>query len=158
MLITAGFSPAGASFDEYLAFETALIKSQMQIEDALQAVAEAGNGPAVIICDRGTMDARAYLTPEQWDLLLQENSWNNVELRDQRYNMVVHLVSAAVGAGSHYTTANNAARYETSDQAAALDEKLYQAWVGHPHLRVVDNSTDFPTKAKAVPNPPCTSP
>jgi CYTH domain-containing protein len=73
-----------------------------------------------------------------------------VELRDRRYDAVVHLVTAADGAEAFYSTANNTARSETPAQARALDEKLRDAWVGHPHLRVIDNSTDFPGKVRRV--------
>ena len=49
-----------------------------------------------------------------------------------------------------YTTANNTARTETPEQAAALDDKLIAAWTGHPHLRVIDNSTNFEDKMKRL--------
>ena len=61
-----------------------------------------------------------------------------------------HLVTAAKGALDAYTTANNAARRETPEQAAALDDKLIAAWTGHPHLRVIDNSTNFEDKLKRL--------
>ena len=41
-------------------------------------------------------------------------------------------------------------RTETPEQAAALDDKLIAAWTGHPHLRVVDNSTGFDEKLHRV--------
>ncbi len=33
---------------------------------------------------------------------------------------------------------------------AALDDKLISAWTGHPHLRVIDNATDFENKLKRL--------
>ena len=74
---------------------------------------------------------------------------NEVLLRDS-YDAVFHLVTAAKGAESFYTTSNNTARTETVEQAAALDDKLIAAWTGHPHLRVIDNSTDFEIKMKKL--------
>lgn len=35
---------------------------------------------------------------------MAENGWNSVELRDNRYNQIIHMVSAAVGAEDFYTT------------------------------------------------------
>lgn len=35
---------------------------------------------------------------------MKDNSWNNVELRDNRYNQIVHMVSAAKGAEEYYST------------------------------------------------------
>ena len=63
-----------------------------------------------------------------------------------RYDAVFHLVTAAKGAEEAYTFANNAARYENVEQAAALDDRIIAAWTGHPHLRVIDNTTDFEEK------------
>ena len=38
-----------------------------------------------------------------------------------------------------YTDENNQARYETKEEAMKLDEKLVNAWVGHPHFNIIDN-------------------
>lgn len=35
---------------------------------------------------------------------MKENNWNNVELRDNRYNQIVHMVTAAKGAEDFYST------------------------------------------------------
>ena len=45
-----------------------------------------------------------------------------------RYDMVLHLVTAADGAEKHYTTANNTARRETAAEAVALDRKIAKNW------------------------------
>lgn len=74
---------------------------------------------------------------------------NEIELRDT-YDAVFHLVTAAKGAKEFYTLANNSARTETAEEAAAMDEKLISAWTGHPHLRIIDNSTDFDDKMKRL--------
>jgi CYTH domain-containing protein len=63
---------------------------------------------------------------------------------------VFHLVTAAKGAEKYYTLSNNQARTETVEEAAALDDKLIAAWTGHPHLRVIDNSTNFEEKLKRL--------
>lgn len=34
---------------------------------------------------------------------MRDNNWNNVELRDNRYNQIVHMVSAANGAEDFYS-------------------------------------------------------
>jgi len=73
-----------------------------------------------------------------------------MNLRDRRYDAVIHLVSAAIGAEKFYTTENNAARFETVEQARDLDFKILNSWVGHPNIRIVDNSTDFQEKIKRV--------
>ena len=42
------------------------------------------------------------------------------------------------------------ARIETVEEAAAMDDKFIAAWTGHPHLRVIDNSTDFTDKMRRL--------
>jgi CYTH domain-containing protein len=103
----------------------------------------------LIVCDRGALDNKAYMTDLEFACVLGALGCNEVELRDN-YDAVFHLVTAAKGAEKHYTTANNTARTETVEQAAALDDKLIAAWTGHPHLRVIDNATDFEDKLKRL--------
>jgi hypothetical protein len=60
------------------------------------------------------------------------------------------MVSAAIGAEKFYTTENNAARSETIDEARDLDFRILNAWIGHPKIRIIDNSTDFQMKVRKV--------
>ena len=99
----------------------------------------------LIVCDRGAIDNCAYMNGEEFEETLRYIGKGAVELRD-RYDAVFHLVTAADGAEAFYTTENNAARTETVEEAIALDRRLISAWCGHPHLRVIDNSTDFKGK------------
>ncbi len=103
----------------------------------------------LIVCDRGAIDNKAYMNDLDFLRLCEALHTNEVDLRD-RYDAVFHLVTAAKGAIDAYTTANNAARRETPEQAAALDDKLIAAWTGHPHFRVIDNSTSFEDKLKRL--------
>jgi CYTH domain-containing protein len=101
----------------------------------------------LIVCDRAAIDNCAYMTEQEFGWVLKQMQTNKVALRDQ-YDAVFHLVTAAKGAEKYYTLANNQARTETVAEAAALDDKLIAAWTGHPHLRVIDNSSDFEHKMK----------
>ena len=85
------------------------------------------------------MDGHAYTTNEVWQALLDETHWSTIQLRDRRYEAVIHMVSAAEGAPKFYTDLNNEARYESLDEARALDKKLINSWVGHPQFTIVDN-------------------
>lgn len=99
----------------------------------------------LIVCDRGTLDNRAYMTDEEFSYVLDKLGTNEVELRDH-YDAVFHLVTAAKGAEEFYTYANNACRYETPEEAIIADDRLIAAWTGHPHLRIIDNRWDFDRK------------
>lgn len=45
-------------------------------------------------------------------------------LRDNRYDAVIHMVTAANGAEDHYNGINNDARYEQKEEAIEKDEKI----------------------------------
>ena len=99
----------------------------------------------LVVCDRGAMDCRAYMTEEEFEWVINQINTSKITLRDQ-YDAVFHLVTAAKGAEKYYTLANNQARRETAEEAAALDDQLIAAWTGHPHYRIIDNTTDFEEK------------
>ena len=130
--------------------EKATLLMQMHIEDQFMEIAAKCGKPALVVCDRGTMDISTYLPEETWQALMNDIGTNTIQLRDSRYDAVLHLVSAANGAEEFYTTANNAARSEDARTARMLDIKLISAWNGHPHLRIIDNSRDFENKLNAV--------
>ena len=147
-LITGGVAPwTCGSNVEYQ-------KCQMQLQLAKEKVFAQGAATmdaekVLIVCDRGALDNKAYMSDLEFKQVLDALGCNEVELRDN-YDAVFHLVTAAKGAEQFYTTANNAARTETVEQAAALDDKLIAAWTGHPHLRVIDNATSFEDKLKRL--------
>lgn len=129
-------------------FQLSLCSLQLEKERVFEQAAKCMDADKVlIVCDRGALDSKAYMSPEEYDSLLSTLNKNEVELRDN-YDAVFHLVTAAKGAEEFYTTANNNARTETPEQAAALDDSLIAAWTGHPHLRVIENCADFETKMK----------
>src|SRR4051812_30728306 len=107
LLITGGASPRGQTPALALRFQENLLRLMMATEDAFVDLARSAGRPAVVVCDRGTMDASAYIDPSAWQALLDEHGWTVTGLRDRRYEAILHLVSAAVGAETFYTTANN---------------------------------------------------
>ena len=126
------------------------MKLRMEKEKVFHQGAATMNAEKVlIVCDRGMLDNKAYMTELELSSVLSALGCNEVELRD-KYDAVFHLVTAAKGAEQFYTTANNAARTETVEQAAALDDRLIAAWTGHPHLRIIDNARNFDDKLKRM--------
>lgn len=99
----------------------------------------------VIFFDRGFLDNKVYMTDEEFQTLLEGMGFNEEDTRN-RYDAVFHLVTAAKGEEKYYTLANNGARTETVEQASELDDKLIEAWRGHPHHIVIDNAQDFEYK------------
>ena len=147
-LITGGVAPwtCGSNAD----FQKCQLRLQIEKEKVFeQAAATMPADKVLIVCDRGVLDNRAYMTAEEFEQAVAGTGSSEVSLRDQ-YDAVFHLVTAAKGAEAFYTTANNTARTETVEQAAALDDRLISAWTGHPHLRVIDNSTSFEEKMRRL--------
>ena len=65
--------------------------------------------------------------------------------------MIVHLVTAAIGAEEYYTLENNEARYEGVDLAKKLDGLTARSWIGHQNVEVIDNvKSDFNKKMQRV--------
>ena len=127
-------------------FQWHLIQLQEAKEKAFEDIARTMKETKIlIVCDRAAMDNCAYMTEQEFGWVLKQMRVSEVEMRDQ-YDAVFHLVTAAKGAEKYYTLANNQARTETVEQAAALDDKLIAAWTGHPHFRGIDNSTGFEEK------------
>lgn len=112
---------------------------QMALEDIFLETALAADTQTVLLCDRGVMDGMAYTENNVWQALLDDTAWNTIQLRDKRYEAVVHMVTAADGADKFYSGDNNVARYETVEEAVKLDKKLINAWVGHPHFSIIEN-------------------
>lgn len=137
-------------------WEQSKIQAQIDMEAAYTKFAEAGSAisgkPSVILCDRGAMDTRAYMSATGWGNLLAMIGLSEVDIRDNRYDAVCHMVTAANGAVDFYTNSNNMARRETVDEAIALDKRTSSAWVGHPRFHIVDNenSADFRHKVVRV--------
>lgn len=133
------------SGSKLITFETALVRAQMQMEDSFVMVARSTGRPSVIVLDRGVLDPSAYLPRESWETILSANGWTESGLAG-RYDLVLHLVTAADGAQKFYTTTNNTARKETPEQARALDKKMIACWAMHPRHRVVANRGGFDVK------------
>ena len=138
----------------YFEGERAILETQLALEDHFMRLASVCNKPVLIVCDRGAMDISAYIASEEWESICGEAGTNSNVLRE-RYDAVLHLVSAADGAEQYYTTATNSTRYEKADEeglriARELDKKVIKAWTGHPHLRVINNHDDFDCKMQRV--------
>ena len=149
-LISGGVAPwtCGTNLD----YQKCQVRLQMVKEELFERAARTmPKDKILIVCDRGVMDNKAYMNEEEFSEVLKDVGHTLSELRDQ-YDAVFHLVTAAKGAEKFYTLENNAARYETVEQAREMDDRIIASWTGHPHLRVIDNSTDFDEKLKKLVN------
>ena len=146
-LISNGVTPWGCESNyEYQKLQFRLQKVK---EDITMKAALGMNNKILIVCDRGILDNKAYMKALEFKRLLKEYNTKEVRERDS-YDAVFHLVTAAKGKEEVYTLSNNTARTESIEQARILDDKIIAAWTGHPHFRIIDNSTDFENKLERL--------
>ena len=147
-LISNGVAPwtCNSNFD-YQTFQFRLQKIKEQIFD--DAAKTMKSNKILIVCDRGLLDNKAYMKEAEFKQLLREFGTSETKERDS-YDAVFHLVSAAKGKENVYTLANNMARTESVEEAKRLDDKIISAWTGHPHFRIIDNSTEFEEKLERL--------
>lgn len=74
------------------------MKFQIFAEDFFVSLAKMAHQPAIILCDRGTVDTYAYVSDMYFQAIMDSYGWNWVSLRDKRYDLVCFLSSAANGA------------------------------------------------------------
>ncbi|MBQ9021173.1 MAG: ATP-binding protein [Eggerthellaceae bacterium] len=171
-LILEGITPA--SLGSMRAFQTRVAALQIErearaqeealaLEEAQRATgakagtetrAEAGtetrtNQEVLVICDRGICDGAAYLSPEDYARVLEANRLDAANLF-ARYDAVFCLESTAKIKDGAYTTANNTARSETPEEAAALDDRTRAAWEAHPCFHFIANEESFAEKAEKL--------
>lgn len=150
ILLGGGINFGALTPDQAANFQENLLKTMLQLENTYFDLAETCTRNCLVICDRGSMDCSAYLPRQEWERILEKNRWNEVDIRDNRYNQVIHLVTAARGAEEFYTRSNNRTRTEGLEQAVTNDILVGEAWVGHPYYDVIDNSSDFEMKMRRL--------
>lgn len=126
-VIEGGFEGEKPSYE----FQKAVALYQLKME------AEAENNATentVIICDRGLMDARVYLSDDEFERFKSETKMSEVDLRD-RYDAVFHLDSTSVNEDMVYQTDH--IRDESRDEARYINERSLKAWCGNFHYRFI---------------------
>lgn len=145
-IVSSGFTES-----QGLLFQKTLIKLQVALEDSFIDIGKLGSqdgSDVVILIDRGLMDGSAYVSKTQWQALMDDLGLSVFQIRENRYDAVVHLVTAAEGAEKFYVTLTGEARYESVDEAKEKDEALRKAYMGHPKWYLIKNSdvSDFKDK------------
>ena len=131
-LINSGIKPFGNSKIDLLNFQKLILNYQLGKENFYQQAIKLldKDTKCIIICDRGALDNQEYITKEQFNEVIKEFGYTRISLLN-RYDMILHLVTAADGKEEYYTLENNSARTETIEEARELDKKTLNAWIGH---------------------------
>lgn len=115
------------------------------IQRELEALQEAGSeSPAVVMCDRGTVDGLAYWPGPD---ALWASVDSSLEEEYARYHAVIHLRTPTEAGGYNN---DNPLRIETAEQARAIDDRIAIAWQGHPRRFEVEPAETFFAKAARV--------
>lgn len=142
-LITGGISPATMGMYN---FQKYCIELQKKKEELFCMAADEINAEKVLIFyDRGILDDKGYVTPEEFTEILQSLDIDESTLCD-RYDMVLHLTTTAMNNTQFYTFVNNAARYEGIDEARKIDKTILDSWAVHPNRVVIKDEESFDTK------------
>lgn len=149
MLFKGGMSFEGMGSSQVMLLQEVMLRTMLRLEKSFETISKTYGDNTVILYDRGCIDNKAFCDPVIWQALLDQVDKTEGSLMN-RYDAVIHMITAAIGAEEFYTLENNSARTETPEQAATVDRAIQDAWVGHPHLRVVDNSTGFEEKVRKV--------
>ena len=151
-LIQGGIRPFGDQALYGFDFQGIILDYQLGKEKMYNQAAsllEASGRDVVILYDRGVLDNKAYLDYPDWRRLLASRNLREEDLKN-RYDAVIHMVTAAKAENGIYTLENNAARTESKEEAILLDQKTLQAWSGHSNLKIVENEEEFSEKVNTV--------
>lgn len=115
-------------------FQKSTTMLQLELEATYRNFAKK-NGKRVGLCDRGINDADAYTAAAR--TLLEETFGLAADALDRRYDAVIYLESLATADPVAFSTSNNEQRYETLEQARALEYRTREAWLGTKALTFI---------------------
>lgn len=100
-----------------------------------------GHNPAIVLCDRGTLDGLAYWPGPVDDLFASVGTTMAEQLA--RYDAVIHLRTPPLSGGYNN---DNPLRLESAAVAAEIDERILEIWRAHPRRFVVGPASEFLAK------------
>ncbi len=146
---------AACDLKRALEYEAVLMRHNLENLATMERCAEIEGGDSLFLADRWLPDILPYLPAgreghEIYRNLLAECGLTEITAME-RCNAVIKLTTAAHGAERFYSLANNVVRDEPPEIARHLDRLIEEAYLGHPHLRVIGNhGIDFEGKKARV--------
>jgi len=107
------------------------------VQHELESLAIDERNAAVILCDRGTLDAIAYWPGASGSFFTETGTTEARELA--RYAAVIHLRTPP----AQYYNHQNPLRVETAESAAEIDLRIAEAWAHHPRRFLIESTDDF---------------
>lgn len=147
-LINAGYTKT--SCDDFYSWQKGIIKTQIEKDNLYDTLIKNLSADKILIVyDRGVLDSKAYLGAKLFAKALKEIGVKEREIVS-RVDAVFHLETAAKGNKDWYTLTNNTARSETPEEAIEIDNKIKQAYLSHPHLKIIGNKSNYEDKMKLL--------
>lgn len=102
-----------------------------------------------MLLDRGLMDAKVYLSNEEFNKLIKEFNITEDDIFN-RYDVVYHLESAANSKDNIYNNLSNEYRMSTPEQALEQEKKSILVWSKHHNFHIVGMEDVFEHKIKKL--------
>ena len=142
-LIQCGIYPWDAVNEDD--FERMNLGAKIKLEEiADEAVSNINASKILILCERGTVDVKAYTSNRNFQQICKEYNTSEEELKNA-YDAVFHLKTVAKGYRDQYKQVP-VFRKEDPDTAIYLDDKVIEAWSGHNNFRIIDAYPYFEDK------------
>jgi AAA domain len=125
-------------------YRRAAQRAIFHVQRELEAAGDSHN-PAVVLCDRGTIDGLAYWpgpSEEFWSSLS-----TTLEAELGRYDAVIHLRTPAAEHGYNH---QNPLRTESAGTSADIDARIMHAWERHSRRFVVESAAKFLDKVSTA--------
>ncbi|MBQ8535708.1 MAG: AAA family ATPase [Bacilli bacterium] len=146
-LIQCGIYPWDAVNEDD--FERMNLGAKIKLEEiADEAVSNINASKILILCERGTLDVKAYTSNRNFQQMCKEYNTSEEELKNA-YDAVFHLKTVAKGYRDQYKQVP-VYRKEDPDTAIYLDDKVIEAWSGHSNYRIIDAYPYFEDKMKKL--------
>lgn len=146
-LIQSGVTPTNAP--SALTFQVWLTHVQLAKEKVIEQMAKQTQGKVLVVCDRGLLDNKAYLTESEYQIYLEQMHLQPEDI-NKRYDAIFHLESAACGAEAFYTTQGDSVRDESIEQARTLDSRHKEIGSQHPCFVLIQNDGSFEDKMERL--------
>lgn len=137
-IVFGGGFPRGDTIAIRFGAQRAILHVQQQLE---RVTIDEGKA-AIALCDRGTIDGLAYWPGSDEEFWRELGTSREKEFK--RYSAVIHLRTPHALQGYNQS---NPVRIESAEQAFHLDEKILNAWAGHPNRQIIESTSDFLSKA-----------
>lgn len=127
-------------------FQKNIFLLRTRLEDIFATILSIGNikneKKCIVLIERGIIDGKAFMDEDLWHIMLTELNLHEKDLYDSRYDMVIHMTTAADGAIKYFQYETNQPEGEQIKAAKAIDHKLQDAWKSHQGYFKIANDVE----------------